>query len=333
MSWIIVGNSVIKYGSKIVAVPLTVSAEVTQADPDKVAITFDQALLDTSVPATTAFALAGKTISNVAIVGAVVTLTVTVTYEYGDTITVDYTKPGANQLKALIGGGQVASFSGQVVTNNITHPLAIEDGNTKLWLDYMTGVTKDGSNGVSVWANKLLVTASDLDHIGPTKPLWESDGILFDGDFDGMWSDAFPYEQPEMIYLVIKQITWSDYGFFFDGIPGNTGVVEQATGTVSPNIVAYAGTESTPSGALALDTWGIVRVLFNGASSKLIVNNEIPITGNFGALDMNGVTLAKFGSGAYNGHIKIAEAIFRQVDEAAGDEALIYNYLKSKYGL
>jgi len=119
MSVIMIPNSVIKYGSRIVSILLPVSAEITNADPDKVAITFDQALLDTSVPATSAFALSGKTISNVAIVGAVVTLTVTVAYSGIEVVTVNYTKPGSNQLKALVGGGQVASFIGLSVSNNI----------------------------------------------------------------------------------------------------------------------------------------------------------------------------------------------------------------------
>ncbi len=102
-----------------VGIPPTISgAIVADGTPNFVSITFLSDLDDTSVPATTAFTLAGKTITNVSIIGAVVTLTVSVDYVYGDVITVVYTQPVLNPLKALAGGGLVASFS-QAVTNNI----------------------------------------------------------------------------------------------------------------------------------------------------------------------------------------------------------------------
>lgn len=121
MSWILLGNSVIKWGSSIKSVPVPVSAEVTNTDPDKVIITFDQLLDETSVPATTDFVLTGKTISNVEIDEANVILTVTVRYEEGDEVIVSYTKPELSSLVSLIGNLEVNSFSDFEVTNNFLY--------------------------------------------------------------------------------------------------------------------------------------------------------------------------------------------------------------------
>jgi len=105
-------------GAAQLTIPVVSSAVIEAATHTLIAITFDTALDEASVPATTAFVLAGKTISNVAISGAVVTLTVTPGYISTDVVTVNYTKPGANPLKELTTGGEVASFTNQAVTNN-----------------------------------------------------------------------------------------------------------------------------------------------------------------------------------------------------------------------
>jgi alpha-L-fucosidase len=92
-------------------------ATVETDDPDKVVITFIKSLA-ASVPAVTDFTLAGKTITNVAISGLTVTLTVSVAYALGDSIVVSYVKPVANMLKDT-SNNEAASFANFPVTNNI----------------------------------------------------------------------------------------------------------------------------------------------------------------------------------------------------------------------
>ena len=60
-----------------------------------------------------------------------------------------------------------------------SYPAILDDGNTVLWLDYKIGVTKDGSDLVSRWDDRLggnyveqLTTAS--------QPELTSTGVLFD---------------------------------------------------------------------------------------------------------------------------------------------------------
>ena len=116
----------IKANRQIVPSPLPLSAQVDSGAPTDVEITFDEALNPASTPAITAFVLTGKTISNVSIIGAVVTLTVTVAYVFGDVITVDYIKPVSNPLRSLSTNQRVGSFIGQVVTNNVPDPYGPE---------------------------------------------------------------------------------------------------------------------------------------------------------------------------------------------------------------
>ena len=70
-------GAVIKYNRMITAMPLPISAQITTADPDIVAVTFNQ---DVTGSSETDWTLAGKTISAINIVGAVVYLTVSTRY-------------------------------------------------------------------------------------------------------------------------------------------------------------------------------------------------------------------------------------------------------------
>ncbi len=338
MSWILIGNCVIKRNGVIRSVPVPISAEVTNDDPNKVAITFDQALLDTSLPATTAFALVGKTISNVAIVGAVVTLTVTVTYDYGDLVTVDYIEPALNPLAAVVGGAKVVSFAAQTVTNNIAYPIILEDGNTVAFYDYTIGVTQSG-NRISKWEDRLGSGHDLLMATANHQPTLMSTGVYFPGQqyiYDNsavLKTIAFTLNQPVFYYIVCKQTEWNAGRYIFDGNGADSGLLFQNLTT--PKLRAYAGSLSGENANLSVDTWGIIRVCFNGASSKLQINETAAITGNFGASNPGGFTLAS--SGALGNQtpckMEVKEVIIRKVADDSPDESIIYNYLKNKYSL
>jgi hypothetical protein len=211
----------------------------------------------------------------------------------------------------------------------------INDGHTKMWYDSqdLTTITRTSANLVSVWADKLLSGNNLLSDSLALYPTWNADGILFDGIDDNMKTAVATLTQPTFIYIVFKQVTWTNQDRIFDGHVNNSGILVQNTST--PNINVYAGSIGTDSDKLALDTWGIVRVLFNGANSKFIVNNEAPITGNFGASDMGRFRLASQGAsgGTYFANIHVKEIIIRNVDESGANEAIIYNYLKNKHGI
>ena len=316
-------------------VPIVSTATVENANKDKIVITFSDAFNESYIPATTDFALVGKTISNVAISGTVVTLTVSVAYAYGDSITVDYTKPVSNYLRDTY-GAIVATFASQAVTNNILEPIPdiLNDGNTVAWFDMNNNVTKDGSDRVSSWGDRSglghNLLQSGLDGL---KPIWSADGILFDGFNDYMKCTTFDLKQPTMIYAVIKQITWVAGDVIWDGnAAANRCGLTQVTS--SPRIGSFSvWTQNVTNDNLAVDTWGIVRAIYNGASSSLQVNNAAAGTGTNNDNEPDGFTLGCTYIATAASNIQVKAIIIRKISDSAGDQTSIYNYLAAKFGL
>ena len=130
------------------------------------------------------------------------------------------------------------------------------------------------------------------------------------------------------MYLVVKQITWAGmYLFDGDGIESN---LLYQNGT-SPGLKAYAGTSSGENSDCTLNQYKIVRVLFNGASSKLQVAENAATTFNCSVKTAGGFTLASKANGLSNFvNAEYKEIILRNTTD---DEAAILAYLKAKYTL
>lgn len=207
---------------------------------------------------------------------------------------------------------------------NELYPSVLDDGNTMAWYDYKENAT------VSNWGDKSG-NGNDLLQATPTnQPTITADGVLFDGINNYMKANTFTLIQPEHVYIVFRQLSWVRYEIIFDGIGNTTGYLMQDAS--SPNLKISAGTQSAEV-SLTLGNWGIVRALFNGAASKLILNNGTPVTGNFGAANLNGFTLGRGGTSGGTSNIEVKEIIIRKVADSASDETAIYNYLANKYSI
>ncbi len=334
-SWIAENNSSPAiFGSDIIA-PTLSTVEVGAVADNKIVLTYDEELDTGSVPATGDFTVAGTlfTISTVGVAGLVVTLTLSGDVYDFETITLSYTA-GANPIRDLA-FNDAANLVTEAVTNTSSSsaPAILADGNAVAWFDAaVANVIKDGSDFVSQMTDKSGSTNHLLQASGTNQPLWSADGVLFDGVDNFMKCVAFTLVQPEFVYFVFKLITWTNVDRIYDGEGSDSGELLQ--NGVSNEINIFAGSHSGKSTDLALDTFGIVRALYNGASSKFIVNDNTPITGNFGSNDMGGFTLGAIGAAITSfSHVQVKEVIIRKIADAAGDEANIYNYLKSKYGL
>jgi hypothetical protein len=106
------------------------SAQVANAAPTQIVITMSETLANSTPPASAFSVSGGKTVSNVSLSGATVTLTVSAAYVNGDAITVSYTQPGANPRLQDAAGNATVSFGPSSVTNNVaaagTETLAID---------------------------------------------------------------------------------------------------------------------------------------------------------------------------------------------------------------
>jgi hypothetical protein len=210
-------------------------------------------------------------------------------------------------------------------------PSCLIDGNTKTRYNLSSPMTLSGLD-VARWND---IYGSGRDVIGNNvlkRPTLGVDGITFDrtsGDF--MVSATFPLAQPIMIYAVLRMDSWVDWAYMWDGYNINSGACVQEN--VTPKICAYAGSQSGFAIGLTVGAFGIVRLLLNGASSKLIANAGTPITGNFGAGDMAGISLGAKSDGNTPAGVTYKDFITRAVNESASDETAIYNYLKALYSL
>ena len=133
-------------------------------------------------------------------------------------------------------------------------------------------------------------------------------GLYFDGTNDYLKSAAFSLSQPENIYLVGEQVTWTAARPVIDGNTNDS--MELYQNTTEPNITQYAGTNSATNTAWLVKTHKVITSIFNGASSGVRDNLNAIVTGNAGTRDGNGVTIAnKGGAGASTANIFASEIL------------------------
>lgn len=180
--------------------------------------------------------------------------------------------------------------------------------NLAAWFRWNQGITVTGS-GVSQW-NDVTANARHLKQGTDTnRPAKQSDGsILFDGSDNFLKCDAFTLNQPETVLLLARQKTWTGLDRIFDGNTATTGMLRQVT--VTPQVSVSAGSSLSNSSSWTLDTYAVLAVVFNGASSSFQVNNGTPITGDAGSNNMGGFTLgAAGGGGSAWSNIEVKEVI------------------------
>lgn len=218
-----------------------------------------------------------------------------------------------------------------------TFGLVLTSAITKIWLeDDVANITKDANNKVANW-DDLTSEDHDIAQADTSKaPTWSSSGLLFDGANDFMKATAFGTNQMIMVYIVLKQVSWTLDDFIFDG---NTDAkVDLAQTATTPGLKAYAGSSGTQNDELAVGTFGLVTVGFKGTSSRMRVNNNAEVNVSLGTNNNTGFCLGSIGSGTgYYSNIQVKAVIYRSVNGGSLDsEAIqtnIRNYLNAKYSL
>jgi hypothetical protein len=215
----------------------------------------------------------------------------------------------------------------------------ISDGNTigiYIASDLST-ITKDASDRVAGWNDKLAgghpLLQAGADNI---KPVWSADGISTDGIRQYMKTGIFTFARPAYVYLVFKHNNWVANGCFTDGDTGGTMMLYQATAT--PGLACWGGPGSATKTDLEVNTFGIVRILFqplaNQNLSSFQINAGSKWVGNMGVIAPDGITIGAgsaltgtYGCGTYK------EIIVRKAADSDANSDIIYNYLKKKYSL
>lgn len=165
------------------------------------------------------------------------------------------------------------------------------------WFRQGVGITVTGS-GVSQWDDQSGNGRHLLQGTDAARPALQADGsVLFNGTSHYLKCNAFTLNQPTCVLMVVKQVSWTNADILIAGNLNNLMDVLQRT--TSPDLALYAGTSivANNSGAVVGNVC-VMSAVFNGASSSLAVNKGARATGNPGAANAGGLTLAANGNGA-----------------------------------
>lgn len=297
-----------------------ISATVEQAAPTNVVLTFP-----TAKPALGAsdFTIAGFTISSASWTGAVLTLALSTAVNYGDSVVVTFVKTGGTYT----------------ATNNVTHPLVLENGHYKWFAaDDLTTITKDGSNNVSAWKDKLSV--STISQETPSnQPLWVAPGIIKGNGSSAFMQSAtafFTGANARSIYVLYRNVATGSY---------NTPVCGQATGTTArtwfviqertlsvtgaPYLACYG--DDLGNGLTVPDNdWKVALADYDGTTARLYKNNELVASGDKTLNTVNDVfKILRDQTGTY-GNAEIAEIIVGDRADSDVDRTIINNYLNAR---
>jgi hypothetical protein len=188
------------------------------------------------------------------------------------------------------------------------------------WYNQSFGITMDGSNHVSIWADKLL-SAHSLLTTGGT-PHWSATGVLFDGS-DDMMAIVSAINQPVYILTVCNEKTWANGGIFI--CDSTSSVFIQQNGP-SPGQRMFAG-GVVGNLDTTLNTKKILEYTFNGASSSMRENNGTAVTGNVGAGNFAGFGIG--GVGVFAANVEFQDIVVIPAVPSSANRIAAYNYIAS----
>lgn len=169
-------------------------------------------------------------------------------------------------------------------------PLALSP---QLWVKSDTGITI--VTGVSQWddqsgnANHLSQGTGTRQPTVVAAVLNGIQGIQFDGTSDLMTSPAFVRTSPSTVFAVMRQDTWTVNDFAFEA--GAAGAFAMRQITATPTLGLFSGGAGPATTDLAVNTFGVVTAIFNGASSVIQIGNNAEVSGNDGGGAGDGFTL------------------------------------------
>lgn len=154
--------------------------------------------------------------------------------------------------------------------------------------------------------------------------------LLFDGTNDFMQTSSFAAEsQPITVFVVAKRNASGSDNYLLDGIGVSNRLVVEHIGSTG-KLEANAGSSITSFADFGTD-WFVAQVVFDGASSKIWINDLPAASGNVGAGTLTGITLgASYVPNTYwNGYW--AETIYFDGTLSTDDAYTVRRALQAKY--
>jgi hypothetical protein len=196
------------------------------------------------------------------------------------------------------------------------------------WFRFGTGITVTGS-GVSQWDDASGKGHHLLQGTDASRPALQADGsILFDGVADHLRCVNFAFAPPKTIYLLVKNITLVEGDRLFCGNTSNEALVTQQA---TDKLLSFNGVY-IESVSLALDTYAVLCVIWDGVNSVFRINNS-SVTGDGGANTGGGFVLGADGGDGVTatafGNIQVKEAILYSGAHDAATQDKLMLYLRS----
>lgn len=156
----------------------------------------------------------------------------------------------------------------------------------------------------------------------------------FDGTADYLKSAPFSLSQPESVYFTGSQVTWTLNDYLFDGDGSSVMQVAQLPASSPTLQMRGGGTAGGDNNDLVAATRGVVRAIFNGASSTIGVNRVAGVANaSSGTSASNGFTLAARGNATQFGNITWSEALLRSAADADALQLRIAAFEMRKWGV
>lgn len=154
--------------------------------------------------------------------------------------------------------------------------------------------------------------------------------VLFDGSAYYAASAGFSYAQPETIYFVGKQITWTTGTWIYDGATAAS--MSLYRNSTTPDVYVYAGINALFFNSFVLGVNAVVTSVFNGASSMLRYNLNSTITPqNIGAANGNGFTLGSEAGATGFGNFQTNEVLLYSGTQATTTQTETITFLGGKW--
>lgn len=204
------------------------------------------------------------------------------------------------------------------------------------WLLSDTGVTKDGGNLVSSWADQSGTGNDFIQANGLLQPLWVDaqvngyPSIRHDGIDNYLACAGITISDPTDMYIVMNTITWVGGTRIAGGQAWEKNILYVSA---SPTICLFSVTALVPTtNDLPVATWGLLQARFNDANSQLRVNGGTASTANPGSFDTTGgyAIGAELTPAEYS-NVEFAEIIIYSDALSDANRGFVESYIRAKY--
>jgi len=224
--------------------------------------------------------------------------------------------------------GSLADMKAAYWASPITFPSELS--NLEMWARFNSGITVTGL-GVSQWDDVSGNSKHFLQAVDSKRPSHESNGaVLCDGVDEFLFATSITLTQPHTTYILVNTKTWTS-GDVILGFGGGANRYLQQTGT-TPDLYLNNQAAIGPVSPV-LDTYNVIALVSNGASSVIQLNSDTPVTGNTGVFDGTSITIGTNNQATSFGHAEYKETVTFSVAHDATTRAGIIAYLSNVGGL